>query len=57
MAVFYSERFFLTEFSHSTATNLTIPENITLHWLPPYSPEMNPVEHLWDELREKWLSS
>ena len=24
-----------------------------LHFLPPYSPELNPVEHLWDELREK----
>jgi len=21
--------------------------------LPPYSPELNPTEHLWDELREK----
>ena len=21
--------------------------------LPPYSPELNPVEHLWDEIREK----
>lgn len=38
-----------------TAANLTIPDNITLHWLPPYSPELNPVEHLWDELREKWF--
>ena len=38
-----------------TATDLTIPENIVLHWLPPYSPELNPVEHLWDELREKWF--
>ena len=38
-----------------TATNLTVPENIILHWLPPYSPELNPVEHLWDELREKWF--
>lgn len=38
-----------------TATDLTIPENIILHWLPPYSPELNPVEHLWDELREKWF--
>jgi transposase len=38
-----------------TATNLTIPKNITLHWLPPCSPELNPVEHLWDELREKWF--
>lgn len=38
-----------------TAANLNIPENIVLHWLPPYSPELNPVEHLWDELREKWF--
>jgi transposase len=21
--------------------------------LPPYAPELNPVEHIWDELREK----
>lgn len=24
-----------------------------LLFLPPYSPELNPVAHLWDELREK----
>jgi transposase len=39
------------------AKRLKIPENITLHWLPPYSPELNPVEHLWDDLREKWFSN
>ena len=22
-------------------------------FLPPYSPELNPVEHFWEELREK----
>jgi putative transposase len=27
--------------------------NLRLLKLPPYSPELNPVEHLWDELREK----
>jgi transposase len=32
---------------------LRIPPNIRLVFLPPYSPELNPVEHLWDELREK----
>ena len=37
------------------AKRLNIPDNITLHWLPPYSPELNPVEHLWDEIREKWF--
>jgi putative transposase len=33
--------------------NLKIPENIRLLPQPPYSPELNPVEHLWEELREK----
>lgn len=34
---------------------LHIPENIRLIFHPPYSPELNPVEHLWDELREKFF--
>jgi transposase len=32
---------------------LRLPHNLHLLKLPPYSPELNPVEHLWDELREK----
>ena len=32
---------------------LKVPENMRLILLPAYSPELNPVEHLWDELREK----
>ena len=32
---------------------LQIPENIRLIFQPPYSPEVNPVEHIWEELREK----
>ena len=31
---------------------LVVPENIRLLPLPPYSPELNPVEHIWDYLRE-----
>lgn len=37
------------------ARRLEIPENIRLVSLPPYSPQLNPVEHLWDEIREKWF--
>ena len=33
--------------------SLIVPDNIQLLKLPPYSPELNPVEHLWDDLREK----
>jgi len=32
---------------------LRIPANIQLVSQPAYSPELNPVEHVWDELREK----
>lgn len=35
------------------AASLAIPKNMRLMKLPPYSPELNPVEHLWDDLREK----
>lgn len=37
------------------ANDLVIPENMRLIFLPPYSPELNPVEHLWDEILEKWF--
>ncbi len=37
------------------ATDLEIPKNMRLVRLPPYSPELNPAEHLWDEIREKWF--
>ena len=39
--------------SSHVSKDLKIPENIRLHRLPPYSPELNPMEHLWDEIREK----
>jgi transposase len=35
--------------------SLQIPENLRLLTLPPYAPELNPVEHIWDDLREKWF--
>ncbi|WP_109156589.1 MULTISPECIES: IS630 family transposase [unclassified Azospirillum] len=35
---------------------LVVPGNITLVPLPPYSPELNPVERVWLYLRERFLS-
>ncbi len=35
------------------AKNLVIPDNIRLLPQPAHSPELNPVEHIWEELREK----
>jgi transposase len=34
---------------------LVIPANMRLIPQPAYSPEVNPVEHVWDELREKYF--
>ena len=28
-----------------------------LEALPPYSPQLNPVAHIWDEIREKWFAN
>ena len=38
-----------------TANKLETPPNIKLVYLPSYSPELNPTEHIWDELREKYF--
>ncbi len=35
---------------------LTVPNNVSLAQLPPYSPELNPVERVWLFLRERFLS-
>jgi len=36
---------------------LRVPENITLAYLPPYSPELNPMELVWRESRQKKLGN
>ena len=35
---------------------LSVPANVTLVALPPYSPELNPVERVWLYLKERFLS-
>jgi transposase len=36
---------------HQRGKKLVAPDNITLLSLPPYSPELNPMENVWDYLR------
>jgi len=36
---------------------LKVPDNVTLLPLPPYSPELNPVERVWAFLRCHYLSN
>lgn len=39
------------------ARKLVVPENISILLLPPYSPELNPVERLWAYMRSHYLSN
>ncbi len=36
---------------------LEVPSNLTIILLPPRSPELNPVENIWQFLRQNWLSN
>jgi putative transposase len=36
---------------------LETPENIVIIHIPPCTPEMNPIEQIWDELREKGFAN
>jgi transposase len=42
---------------YHTGTDLVVPGNISLIQLPPYSPELNPVENLWHYLRSHYWSN
>lgn len=39
------------------AKGLKIPNNISLLYLPPYSPELNPVEQIWEYLRQHYFAN
>ena len=39
------------------ASELEVPANMKLTLLPPYSPEINPAEHIWDALREDCIGN
>jgi transposase len=38
------------------ADALVIPDNISLLFLPPYSPELNAQENIWEYLRQNYLA-
>src|SRR5271168_2095519 len=40
---------------HQRGGELQVPDNITLLSLPPYAPELNPMENVWDYLRGNQL--
>ena len=40
-----------------TTSKLDVPDNITPIFLPSRAPELNPVENVWQYLRQTWLSN
>ncbi len=40
-----------------TTDKLELPANLTINLLPSRSPELNPVENVWQYLRQNWLSN
>jgi transposase len=40
-----------------TTGHLVVPKNLTLVLLPSRAPELNPVENVWQYLRQTWLSN
>ena len=42
---------------HQVGGRLHVPPNISLLHLPPYSPELNPIENVWQFLRQNHLSN
>jgi transposase len=42
---------------HQQGGTLRIPDNISLLPLPPYSPELNPQENIWQFLRQNYLAN
>ena len=40
-----------------TTGKLDIPRNISIIALPPKCPELNPVENIWQFMRDNWLSN
>jgi DDE superfamily endonuclease len=56
-SMLYRSSFDATSCSSSTVPHrcagIILPDNISLLFLPPYSPELNPKENIWDEICEK----
>ena len=39
------------------SSRLDVPKNLSIILLPSRSPELNPVENVWQYLRQNWLSN
>lgn len=47
----------LDQAGYHKSKSLSVPSNISIIYLPPYSPELNPVENLWHYFRSHYWSN
>jgi hypothetical protein len=47
---------FLDQAGWHGAKALKVPDNVTLMPIPPYSPQLNPAERVWEYMKERYLS-
>lgn len=43
--------------SSHKSKDLAVPNNVSLIFLPPYSPELNPAEQIWNQLRRDYFAN
>ena len=58
MAKRYQDNYLLVVCDGASAHNIKedlLPSNVRLAPLPPYSPQLNPQENMWDDMREKFF--
>lgn len=58
MARIYPDNYLLVVCDGASAHNIgedRLPGNVRLASLPPYSPQLNPQENMWDDMREKFF--
>lgn len=48
---------FMDQAGWHISKDVKVPENMCLRYIPPHSPELNPAEHIWDEVSEKWIAN
>uniref|UniRef100_UPI0014856885 transposase n=2 Tax=Streptococcus TaxID=1301 RepID=UPI0014856885 len=56
LSAYYSDDYLILVMDNATwhkSQALELPENITCTFIPPYTPEMNPIEQVWAEIRKR----
>ena len=56
MASFAQRALLSDQAAFHTAKTVHTPENVTVIEMPPFSPELNPMENLWHYLRSHYWS-